>query len=157
MFHVEQNSPQHLKIGKMGENIACKYLKNKGYKIIERNFKRKWGEIDIICSKKEPITGLLCSTWNNNNTVENIKNVLRGTNNLKLVFVEVKTLKNNNLLEPEDNLTSEKQRKLIRTCQLYISEKNIDPDIEWRIDAILIVLDFVRKKAKIKHLKGVIY
>ena len=155
MFHIEQNSPQHLKVGKMGENIACKYLKNKGYKIIERNFKRKWGEIDIICSKKEPVVGLLSSTWNN--TVENIKNVLHGTNNSKLVFVEVKTLKNNNLLEPEDNLTSEKQRKLIRTCQLYISEKNIDQDTEWRIDAILIVLNLVQKKAKIKHLKGVIY
>ena len=52
MFHIEPNSPQHLKVGKIGEDIACRYLKDKGYKIIERNFRRKWGEIDIICFKK---------------------------------------------------------------------------------------------------------
>ncbi|MEK7077910.1 MAG: YraN family protein [Patescibacteria group bacterium] len=152
---MEYKISNHIEIGKIGENIACSFLEKRGYKVIERNFKRKWGEIDIVCSKKESVINLLSSTWNN--VMGGIKNVLRGTSNKKLVFVEVKTLKNNQFLKPEDNLTANKQRKLIRTCQLYISEKNIDPDIEWRIDAVLITLDTIRKKAKVKHLKGAIY
>ena len=152
MFYVEQKPSNHIKIGKIGENVACRFLKQKGYEILERNFKRKWGEIDIICSKKESILNLLCSTWN-----RGIRNVPRGTNDNKLVFVEVKTLKNTNFLTPEDNLTTNKQRKLIRTCQLYISEKGINPDIEWQIDAILVELDTNKRKAKVKHLKSAIY
>lgn len=162
MFHVEQNSPHHLKTGKLGENIACRYLKKKGYKILERNFRRKWGEIDLICSNNKEE----CSTWNKcfknitnvlRGTLVRNKNVPRGTNNNKIIFVEVKTLKSGSNLSPEDNLTYFKQKKLIRTCQLYLAEKGIDPDIEWQIDAILIKIDPILKKAKIKHIESAIY
>ena len=165
MFRIEQNSPLHLKTGKIGEDIACKYLIGKGYTIIERNFRRKWGEIDIICSKnknnKSPIwnnklsalKNVLCETLLGNKN----KNVLCGTKEKKIVFVEVKTLKNIFGLKPEDNLTYFKQKKLIRTCQLYISEKNIDQDTDWQIDAVLIEIDSVSKKAKIKHVESAIY
>lgn len=168
MFHIEPNSPQHLKVGKIGEDIACKYLKDKGYKIIERNFRRKWGEIDIVCLKKSGAS----SIWNK--ISKNILSVLQRTNyskhssdigyssvpqetTNKIIFVEVKTLKNVFGLKPEDNLTYFKQKKLIRTCQLYISEKNIDQDTDWQIDAVLIEIDSVSKKARIKHIESAIY
>ena len=162
MFYTEPSSPQHLKIGRLGEDIACKYLKNKGYKVIERNFRRKWGEIDIICIEKNDTKNSEGSIWNSINNFISLKsrnktNALREIEDEKLIFVEVKTLKDNYSLNPEDNLTYDKQKKLIRTCQLYISEKNIDPDVEWQIDTILITLDTSLKKAKIKHLKGSIY
>ncbi len=146
---MELKQAKHLKIGKIGEDIACDFLKKKGYKIIDRNFKRKWGEIDIICHKKETISDRISSIWNKNSD-----NILHGT---RIVFVEVKTLNSNYSLNPEDNLTQQKQKKLMRTCQLYISEKKLDPDMDWRIDAILITLDVLSKKAKIKHMEGVIY
>lgn len=149
---MELKTPKHLKIGKIGEDIACRFLENKGYKVLERNFKRKWGEIDIVCAKKDKPIGFLSSMWNKNN-----KNVLRGINNDRIIFVEVKTLKNSRTLNPEDNLTPDKQRKLIRTCQLYISEKRLDSDTDWQIDAILINLDILAKKAKVKHVKAAIY
>ena len=44
---------KHNQIGKIGENIAVKYLINKNFKIIERNFNCREGEIDIICNKNE--------------------------------------------------------------------------------------------------------
>lgn len=162
MFHTEPNSPQHLKVGKIGEDIACKFLTNKGYRIIERNFRRKWGEIDIICIEKNDTKNSKGSIWNNierffSSKATNKNSILYETKNKKLIFVEVKTLKTNYSLSPEDNLTYDKQKKLIRTCQLYISEKNIDPDIEWQIDTILITLNTSLKRAKIRHLKGSIY
>ena len=41
------------KLGQLGENIACRYLVENNYKIIERNFRQKWGEIDIIAKAKD--------------------------------------------------------------------------------------------------------
>ncbi|MDP3764699.1 MAG: YraN family protein [bacterium] len=169
MFHIESNSPQHLKVGKAGEDIACKYLKNKGYKIIERNFRRKWGEIDIVCLKKNN-NG---SIWNK--IANNVLVVLQGTNynrqnlnidlcddpqeasNNKLIFVEVKTLKEGSGLSPEDNLTYSKQKKLIRTCKLYVSNNPTYADYDWQIDVILININSDLKKAKIKHMESAIY
>jgi putative endonuclease len=43
------------KIGKLGEDVACKYLEKKGYVILERNYTRKWGEIDIVSCETERI------------------------------------------------------------------------------------------------------
>lgn len=146
---MEHQQPRHLKTGKIGEDLACNFLKQKGYLILERNFRRKWGEIDIICYKTNAISKIFCSMWN-----KNLTNVLHGTD---LVFVEVKTLNKNSFIDPEDNLTQNKQKKLIRTCELYISEKNLDPDMSWRIDAILVSIDTLLKKANVKHIKSAIY
>ena len=43
------------KIGQIGEDCACRYLVERGFKIIERNYLKKWGEIDIIAKKKKKI------------------------------------------------------------------------------------------------------
>ena len=109
--------------GKIGEDLACEYLVNKRFTIIERNFRRKWGELDIIGKDSVGV----------------------------LVFVEVKAMrKYNNAasnsaiaeLSPEDNLTSAKLRKLKRTASLYagFNEKLIDDEKGWRIDLVAISL-----------------
>lgn len=165
---MEHVVPQHIRIGKIGENIACEYLESKGYKIIERNFRRKWGEIDIVCKKRSDI-------FNTNNkqvihkpvlkrALTYFKNVLCRTNNdpidtifeNKIVFVEVKTLKSENL-NPEDNVTQSKQKKLIRTCELYLVDKKFDPDVDWQIDVIAIKLDKTTKKADVNHIENAVY
>jgi putative endonuclease len=74
-------------VGEAGEELACKYLGSHGYGISFRNYRRKWGEIDIIARDPDGI----------------------------LVFVEVKSmvrLTTNNELKPEDNLTAATLKKL---------------------------------------------
>ena len=78
-------------IGKEGEDIAEKYLLANGYKIIDRNFYARQGEIDIIAKQK--------NEW---------------------VFIEVKTRTNDIYGKPIDAVDSIKQKHLIKTINYYI-------------------------------------
>ena len=49
------NRTEKRKLGDIGENIACDFLKRRGFEIIERNYLRKWGEIDIVARKRNVI------------------------------------------------------------------------------------------------------
>jgi len=124
-----------LELGKFGEGVACKYLVSKGYKIIERNYRKPWGEIDIISRDPEGI----------------------------LVFIEVKTVGDNYgdslSITPEDQLTHSKLKKLQRTASLYMeclpaNINNIDNnDFGWRID--LLALTIQGKNCLVKHYKNI--
>ena len=76
-----------------GENRACAYLRNKGYEIVERNFRTRGGEIDIICSRGET-----------------------------LFFVEVKSLPKGNLEILSHELNRRKQQKIIKTAKCYLQK-----------------------------------
>jgi len=115
---------EHIKIGRIGENIACGYLEKIGYKLIEKNFREKWGEIDIIMINPKKI----------------------------LTFVEVKTLKlsifsdvdNSAVLgiTPENNMTYRKLEKVKRTSYLYANShpELVYKDRGWQIDLVAIDL-----------------
>jgi len=102
---------QRQKIGQVGENIATNYLKEKGYKILDRNLKTKWGELDIVANKNKTI-----------------------------IFVEVKTLikKPNSSFLPEDEITFHKAKQLQKMAQIYLSCKKLPLDIAQQIDIIAI-------------------
>jgi putative endonuclease len=89
--------------GNWGEEIACKHLISQGAKILKRNFHSKFGEIDIIAKEKDCI-----------------------------IFVEVKTRKNNLYGNASEFVTKSKQRKIILTAQYYLrycSETQIRFDV----------------------------
>ncbi|MCG2689812.1 YraN family protein [Candidatus Parcubacteria bacterium] len=99
-------------LGRWGEGKAEEYLKSKGYKVIEKNFKRKWGELDIVAFKKKVF-----------------------------VFVEVKTIKKPDPEEPffpEDELNEKKAYQLRKMVQLYFDFKKISPETACQIDIIAI-------------------
>lgn len=95
-------------IGISGEEAAVKILKKHGYKIIERNYRTRQGEIDIIAKDGE----YTC-------------------------FVEVKFRKNDDFGAPGDFIDERKQRKIIKTAQYYAVKKGIY-DTPMRFDAVLI-------------------
>ena len=107
-------------IGKLGEQIACEYLVKHGYRVLERNVLRPWGELDIVVKHKD------------------------GT----LVFVEVKTMQpfgsdsDKESLRPEDNLTRAKLTKLQKTALLYAGHypEHVKGDKGWRIDLVAVTL-----------------
>jgi putative endonuclease len=113
----------NIKIGQIGENIACRYLLNNNYKIVERNARYPWGEIDIVAKDTAGI----------------------------LVFVEVKTLKvfyrnvkhSEGCFTPEENLHISKLNKVRRTASLYANSHHglIDENRGWRIDLLAIEIN----------------
>lgn len=126
------------RLGDFGERIACYYLENKGYKVLDRNYSKKWvqgpqkGEIDIVAEKNDIIS-----------------------------FVEVKTITpaplGTGVISPEDKVNFQKQRQLIKMAQDWLSEKKISLESKWQIDVISIKVDLNTKKAKVRHLENAVY
>ena len=88
-----------MKLGQKGEGLAVKYLKNKGYKIIEQNYKTPIGEIDIIAKDG----GIL-------------------------VFIEVKTRESLRHGKPFESINSYKRNKIARVALLYLKRlKDVPP------------------------------
>lgn len=117
-------------IGKIGENIFVKYLKNKGYEIIDRNYRKKYGEIDVIAEKD----GILH-------------------------FFEVKSgevFSRENNVRPEENITPHKKHQLRKIIQTYVFDRKIPEEQEFQIDAGIVLIDFSSKKAKIRIIEDIL-
>lgn len=113
--------------GQWAEIKAARFLESKNYQILDKNYNKKWGEIDIIVKK------------------ENI-----------LVFVEVKANKKELTgFEPENRVNSEKLRRMNRAIQTYLAYKKYSPDQEWQIDVVSLTLNRERGVARIKHFKNI--
>ena len=84
--------------GRKGEDLACKFLKKDKYKILDKNFSCRQGEIDIIAEDRK---GVLC-------------------------FVEVKARSREDYGLPAEAVTHSKQKKLLATAFIYLENKKID-------------------------------
>ncbi|MCR4328747.1 MAG: YraN family protein [Patescibacteria group bacterium] len=113
-------------IGKLGEEIAVNFLKGKGYSIIERNYLKPYGEIDIIAKKKKG----------------------------PLVFVEVKTMRLG-ALSPEDNVTARKTRILRRICTAFANEWDDLVGEGWQIDLVAVTVVDDGEGPKITHYENI--
>ena len=120
-------------IGKIGEDLACKFLVKHEFDILDRNYLKKYGEIDIVAKKDG-----------------------------KIHFVEVKTVTRENLNNsrsfnqhrPEDNVHPYKLRRLRRVIQVYLIQKRLYGD--WQFDVITVLYDPTRKEARVEFLEDLI-
>ena len=111
---------EHNETGAFGEEEAVAYLRKKNFKIRDTNWQFGKDEVDIVAEDGD---------W--------------------LVFVEVKTRKNNNYGEPQEFVTKKKQRHLIRAANAYVERKDIYMEI--RFDIIAVTL---QPEMRIEHLEG---
>lgn len=129
------------KIGQTGEDIAVDYLKKKGYQILARNFKTKWGELDIVASPPHH-NKVWCG----------------GKKEKIIVFIEVKTLQNKPHSDflPEDEITFHKANQLRKMAQIYLSAHNLPLDVSQQIDILAIELGENNQPANIRHTENAI-
>lgn len=101
---------QHNDTGKQGEEEAARYLQQKGYEILERNYRHQHAEIDLIARK-----GKL------------------------MVFVEVKTRSSTVFGNPEEFVTYTKARLIMKAAEQYIFAKDWNHDVRFDIVAVTVL------------------
>lgn len=113
-------------LGQTGEAIATKYLKNKGFEIIETNFYTKWGEVDIIAHK-----------------------------NNRLHFIEVKTRTTLKFGRPEESVTRSKYQKAKRAVVIYLNQHNLQKAV-YQIDVLAILYNSQKNQANIRYFPNIL-
>ena len=116
------------RLGDIGENIACSFLEKRGFEIVERNYLKKWGEIDIITRKDSVVR-----------------------------FIEVKSIVSRGTSDsyrPEENMHPGKLKCLARIMQTYLLEKKLD--CEWQLDLITVKMDEINRKARVEMIENII-
>ena len=126
----KDNRTEKRRLGDIGENIACDFLRKHGFEIIERNYLRKWGEIDIVARKADVIR-----------------------------FVEVKsvsgvTTKERPMRRPEENMHPWKLKRLGRVIQTYLLHKKLECD--WQLDLVTVQMDMVTRRAKVEMIENIV-
>ena len=99
------------RLGKAGERAAAKFLKRQGYRILHRNVKSTYGELDIVA--------------------------LEGGD---LVFVEVKTRTDEEMGAPEEAITRSKRAHIIRSALAYVQSRKAE-DMPMRFDVVGVEFD----------------
>lgn len=89
--------PFRLSLGDRGEIAACEFLRKQGYQIIEKNYKCKLGEIDVIARRGGP-----------------------------LAFIEIKTRTSGQFGMPQEAVGLKKQEKILKLAQWYLKEKGLE-------------------------------
>src|SRR4051812_20287752 len=114
-------------LGFFAEHYAAEYLKSKKYEIVGHNYRKPWGEIDVI-AKKEGI----------------------------LIFVEVKAAKRDIAgFEPELRVNADKRHRMVRIARTYLSDNKYSEDQPWQMDVIAVAFVKERGVAKIRHYKNI--
>lgn len=114
------------RLGRWGEALAADHLQSQGYEILERNWRSRRGEIDLITRIGETIA-----------------------------FVEVKTRKGREFGLPEEGLTTQKANRLLGLAQEYLAQKEIY-DINWRIDLFAVELDQNGNVLRCEHIPNAV-
>jgi putative endonuclease len=113
-------------VGAKGEKLAVDFLKGLGYEILERNFRCRQGEIDIIARHDG------C-----------------------LVFIEVRTKKSSDFGTPEESVTSSKKEKLIALAEAYLQTLD-SPPLSWRIDVVAVELSPNGEISRLEHIENAV-
>lgn len=136
------------KLGDIGENVACIFLEKRGFEIVERNYLRKWGEIDIVAKR----AGILHFVEVKSVSCVTLLNVTHGT--LRPTHGKQAQDKRDGKYRPEDNMHPWKLRRLSKAIQTYLLEKKFDSD--WQLDLITVRIDQKNRIAKTKIIENII-
>lgn len=151
------------KIGRLGEDIAIKYLQNKGFLVIGQNYLKKCGEIDIIAQKGKILHFIEVKSVSRENLHRSdLCNKVNVSLRPRVCAPGVKSADSefaNSVTDsyrPEDNIHQHKLKRLARTIQVYLLEKYPKGEPEWIFDAITVEIDAKNRRARIRFLDNIV-
>ena len=119
--------PDHrARLGNRGEELARRILLNKGYTVLECNYRCRWGEVDIVAQ-----------------------------DGAQLVFVEVRARTGSAFGSPEESVTPAKAQRLTATAQTYLQERDCEA-ASWRIDLVAVRMQPNGQVRSIAHLENAV-
>ena len=127
---------KHNELGQIGEDIACTFLVKHGFSLVCRNYRKKYGEIDIIVERQE-----------------------------KIHFVEVKSVSCESLdsvsyekggYRPEDNIHPHKIKCLSRVIQAYLLKMDVSDETEWQFDVICVFVSMEKRLGRVRYLEDIV-
>ena len=136
------------KIGEIGENIAVRFLVKHNFSILERNYTKKWGEIDIIAEKSSKLYFIEVKSV----TRETFKNI----DTFKKPTDTTVIRETSDHYRPEENMHPWKLKRLSRVIQTYLMSNREKEDLDWQLDLLIVYLDIKNKKAKVKTISDVV-
>ncbi len=122
------------KIGELGEGVACMFLVKHGFSILERNYTKKWGEIDIIAQKENKRYFIEVKS----KSVASLEDVTHVTSN-----------------RPEDNMHPNKLIRLRRVVETYLIRQRLGC-IDWQFDLLVVYLDIDNRNARVIKIENII-
>jgi putative endonuclease len=126
-------------IGKTGEDFACDFLAKKGYRIIERNYYKKWGELDIVAYFGKQLHFVEVKTVSREN-----QSVIHETSEFAYDY------------SPEDNIHPWKLQRLGRAVQSYLLDRDVSDDVDWQFDIISVYLDMDKRLLKVEMIEDIV-
>ncbi|HAS81008.1 MAG: hypothetical protein UR25_C0003G0173 [Candidatus Nomurabacteria bacterium GW2011_GWE1_32_28] len=141
------------KTGEIGESIATRFLMKHNFSILDRNYTKKWGEIDIVAEKEGKlyfveVKSVSCETL----TVDVTREPLLNKKNIE----NIDRSEEKDSYRAEDNMHPWKMKRLSRTIQTYLLNKNVDEEKEWQVDLLVVYLCPKEKKVRIKVVSDII-
>jgi putative endonuclease len=105
---------QRTQLGLAAETAACQWLAERGYRILDRNWRRPWGELDIVACRNDNV----------------------------VCFVEVKASSHQQAgFDPFLRADGTKMHKVRRTAQTWLAQHRYSADTEWQLDIISVIMD----------------
>ncbi len=130
------------KIGETGEKVAAQFLMKQGFSIIETNYTKKWGEIDIVAE----IDGCIHFVEVKSVTCRILPKITR----------ETEEEEGNDAYRPEDNMHPWKLKRLSRTIQTYLVSNKVPEETRWQVDLAVVYLQMESRQARVKILPNII-
>ena len=149
---LKTNSMATKELGDRGEELACEYLVKNGYKILGRNYRITFGEIDIIAVKKFTLLNKIHRIL-----IPRRRDYSTGGRlfaDKTIHFVEVKTLSGNDNIYPEEHVDRKKQIKLKQLAEIWLSKNKYPQDIPYQID--IVAVSFISDKPEIKFFENIV-
>jgi putative endonuclease len=127
---------KHLVIGRIGEDVVWGYLKNRGYLILDRNYRKKWGELDIVVQKDGVLhfVEVKAGSWHGDEWPKDGADLHR----------------------PEDHMHVHKRERMARAVQTYLAEKRVKPDAKWTVDLAVVLINKETHKARVRWVWDVV-
>ncbi|MDO8620324.1 MAG: YraN family protein [bacterium] len=150
------------KVGALGEELIVMFLMKRSYKILDRNFRRPWGELDIIAERKGKVHFIEVKALSQNIVSDETKAGVSGrdvsdetsvkdAHGASLAYIRSKVRKDR--FRAEDHVNAEKIKRLGRIIQTYLNSKDVSDETKWQFDVATVLIDTEAMKAKINLLE----